>query len=289
MKISDAIQQIKSYHYGISHGKPIDPAATRDQILYGDPEQELTGIVTTCFASYQVLEAAARAGANLVICHEAVFWNHGDHTDWLADNTVFQRKKALLDQTHIVVWRDHDFIHSGIPLPDGTWADGIFYGLMQRLGWEPYLEKWHGTQPSQFLLPPTTVSALGQELMDKLHLNGIKVIGSPDSPARRVWIPGHIMGFEDNKILQTMEQDDIDTLIVFECTDYTVSEYVRDATQSGKPKTILAVGHFNTEEPGMWYLAQCLPKVLPGVPCQFIPSTDMYRFLTPQSGGPKNA
>lgn len=281
MKIQEAIDKVKAYHKGVSRGDPIDPIKTRDQILYGDPERELTGIVVTCFASYEVIEKAIEAGANLVICHEAIFWNHGDHTDWLQDNRTFQAKASLLDRGGVVVWRDHDFIHSGIPTPDGGWADGIFYGIMKVLGWEEHLCGWDGNQPSRFQLPPTTVRELGKELMAKLPLNGIKVIGSLDSPVRKVWLPGHVSGFKDNEILQTMEEDEIDALIVFECTDYTVAEYVRDSTQAGRPKTILAVGHFNTEEPGMQYMTGYLPAVLgDDIPCRFIPSTDMYQFLT---------
>lgn len=281
MKISEAIDKIKAYHRGISRNAPIDPVKTRDQILYGDPEQELTGVAVTCFASYQVIEQAIAAGANLIICHEAVFWNHGDKTDWLADNRTFQKKAALLNGGNVVVWRDHDYIHSGIPAPDGSWVDGIFYGLMKELGWESHLHGWDGIQPSRYLLPSMTVRELGRELMKKFPLNGIKVIGSPDSPVRKVWIPGHIMGHHDNEILQTMEEDDIDTLIVMECVDYTVAEYVRDSTQLGRPKTIIALGHFNVEEPGMQYMANYLPDILgKDIPCKFIPSTDMYHFIT---------
>lgn len=280
MKIAEAIEKIKRCHRGVSREGPIDPVKTRDQVLYGDPEQELRGVVTTCFASCEVIEGAIAAGANLIICHEALFWNHGDHTDWLQDNQTFRAKTALLDAGRVVVWRDHDYIHSGIPLPDGSWADGIFYGVMKTLGWEEYLQGWDGIQPSRFLLPPTTVRGLGQELMAKLPLNGIKVIGSPDSPVQKVWLPGHIMGTHDNDILKTMEEENIDAVIAFECVDYTVAEYVRDATQSGRAKTILAVGHFNTEEPGMAYMIRYLPAALgEDVPYRFIPSTDMYRFL----------
>lgn len=281
MTVSDAVAKIKSYHRGIARGKPIDPAKTRDCILYGDPGQELNGIVTTCFASFEVIEQAIAVGANLIICHEAAFWNHGDKTDWLADNKTFKAKAQLLDTGNVVIWRNHDFVHSGIPLPDGRWADGIFYGILKHLGWEDYLCGWEDISPTQFLLPATTVRELGQELMSKLPLNGIKVIGSPDSPVRKVWFPGHIMGFRDNDILRAMEEEEFDTVIVFECTDYTVAEYVRDATQCGYPKTILAVGHFNTEEPGMAYMTTYLPAALEAdVPCRFIPSTDMYQFLT---------
>lgn len=280
MKISEAIAKVKAYHKGTVMGQPIDETKTRDKILFGNPDQELKGIVTTCYASVEVIEKAIDLGANLIIAHEALFWNHGDHTDWLQDNKTFQAKAKLLESGNIVVWRDHDYIHSGIPLPDGTWTDGIFYGWMKMLGWDSYLIS-DVSSPMQYILPETTVRGLGKELMGKLPLNGIKVIGELDSPVKKLMISMHIDGRMDNEILKTIEEEDIDTVIALEVTDYTVSEYIRDSTMAGRPKTILAVGHFNVEEPGMEYMVRYLPDALgETVPCTFIPCTDMYHFLT---------
>lgn len=41
----------------------------------------------------------------MIICHEALFWNHGDHTDWLEEqnNLVYREKEELLKQHGIVV------------------------------------------------------------------------------------------------------------------------------------------------------------------------------------------
>lgn len=280
MKISEAIQIIKNYHQGISRGAPIVDATSRDQVLYGDPERELTGIVTTCYASVDVIRRAKELGANLVISHEALFWNHGDHIDWLRENKTFRAKTALLDEGGITVWRDHDYIHSGIPVRGG-WADGIFDGLMWKLGWQDYVTSGLPRNEPKLELPQAvTVRELGAFLMEKLRLNGIKMIGSPDSPAKRIWVCGHIAGFKDNQILQETEEEDFDTLITLECNDYTVAEYIRDCNMVGRPKTILATGHFNTEEPGMEYMAQWLPAVLGGaVPVTFVPCADMYCFL----------
>ena len=134
MKISEVIQKMKQYHRGTVRGEPIDEATTRDQILYGNPDQECTGIVTTCYASVDVIRKAHASGANLIISHEALFWNHGDHTDWLeaAQNKTFLAKKQLLEETGMVVWRDHDYIHSGVPM-NGGYVDGIFHGVMVTL------------------------------------------------------------------------------------------------------------------------------------------------------------
>ena len=279
MKIIDAIRIMKDYCKGTGFdGNPIDETKTRDKILYGNPNQEITGIVTTCYASVDVIKKTIELGANFIIVHEALFWNHGDHTDWLKDNETFKEKKKLLDEGNICVWRNHDYIHSGIPL-NSTYTDGIFYGVMKELGWENYLtcpiEK-----PMHFEIPETTVRELGLFLKEKWNLNGIKIIGSLDSPVKKVWIPGHIDGRMDNQILSTMENEQIDTLIVLECTDYTVAEYVRDSTMAGIPKTIIALGHFNTEEPGMKYMLNWLPEALKiDVPMTFIPCADMFTFI----------
>lgn len=279
MKISEAIAKIKSYHRGVSRGKPIDDATSRDQILYGDPDRELTGIVTTCYASVDVIRKAKELGANLIISHESLFWNHGDHTDWLEDNKTFQAKTALLDEGDITVWRDHDYIHSGIPLGD-QWVDGIFYGFAKHLGWENYVIGEKMNEPKFELPQAIPVRELGKFLMEKLNLTGIKTLGSLDSMARRVWVCGHIMGFKDNEILKQTEDEDIDVLITLECTDYTVAEYVRDSAMVGRPKTILATGHFNTEEPGMLYMTEWLPAALgEAVPTTFVPCADMYQFI----------
>ena len=71
MKISEVI---KAYSRGIDmDGNVIDEKKTRDQVLYGETEKECTGIVTTCFASVDVIRKAHELGANLIIPHEALF------------------------------------------------------------------------------------------------------------------------------------------------------------------------------------------------------------------------
>lgn len=279
MKISEAIRKIKDYHCGVSFGHPINEETSRDQVLYGDPEQELTGIVTTCYASVEVIRKAIELGANLIVAHEALFWNHGDHTDWLEDNKTFQAKKALLDQGGITVWRDHDFMHSGIPAGEG-YADGIFYGFMKVMNWDDYLISDPSLKHPKFQLPHTTVRELGKKLMEEIGLTGIKIIGSPDAPVHKVWICGHIDGHRDNDTLKAIEEEDIDTIITLECIDYTVTEYIRDCNMVGRPKTILATGHFNTEEPGMKYMAQWLSTIMgEEIPVTFVPCADMYQFI----------
>ncbi len=276
MKIKDVIQQIKQTCAGYG---TIDEATTRDQILFGNPDQECKGIVTTCWASTEVLRQAIDLGYNLIICHEALFWNHGDHQDWLLEqgNTIYLKKRRLLEEHKLVVWRNHDYIHSGMRV-EGTYSDGIFYGFMQQMHWRKYLIN-DLRRPTLFQLPPTTAQALADQLIDTLHLNGTKVVGDLDTPVQKVYLCAHIMGQNDHKLITYCEQEAIDLLISFELIDYTVSEYIRDSCMLGRKRAILALGHFNTEEAGMEYLAHVLPSLINAeIPCQFIASGDMYRY-----------
>jgi len=277
MKIADVITAIKKYHRGTFRGKAIDESVTRDRVLYGDPDRACTGIVTTCFASVRVIKEAAERGANLIISHEALFWNHGDHTDWLADNTVFQDKKALLDRYGITVWRDHDYIHSGIPI-EGGWTDGIFYGLMKELGWESYLS-CDIEQPIEFMLPKTTASAVAREMIEKIGLNGMKIYGDPETPVQHAWVCGHIYGPNDNAITAKAEAEHFDLLIPLEIHDFTTAEYVRDASLLGHNKAIICCGHFNTEEPGMKYMAEWLQQLLGDIRVSYVQSGDSYSYI----------
>lgn len=63
MKISQIVEKIKSYYQGTNpDGSIISEENTRDQILFGNPETNCSGIIVTCFASYGVIERAIDEG-----------------------------------------------------------------------------------------------------------------------------------------------------------------------------------------------------------------------------------
>ena len=194
MQIREVIERLKKYHRG--YGK-IDESTTRDQILYGNPDQECVGIVVCIWPSIDVIKEALKRNANLIVSHEALFWNHGDHQKWLQEsqNQTYLEKKALLDQGSICVWRDHDYIHSGIPMEDGKWVDGIFYGLAKQLDWSDYLV---GPDSSNsfvaFELPETTLGEAARTFMKKLDIDGLKMIGKPEQKVRTAQMITHVLG-----------------------------------------------------------------------------------------------
>lgn len=277
MDILTVIQRVKAY----CNGKDIDDTTSRDQILYGNPHQPCTGIVTTCWASVEVIRKAHAQGANLIICHEALFWNHGDHTEWLEENKnqTFLKKRQLLEDTGIVVWRCHDYIHAGIPI-NGQYTDGIFYGFAKQLGWESYIiQDLH--QPLFYDIPKSDVKTIAKQMLNCFHLDGMRILGDINAEIEHVFICAHVMGRGDNELITRVDHEGIDLLITLELIDYTASEYIRDSSMLGAGKAILSMGHFNAEEPGMEYMAAYLPEAIQDhVPCSYIQSGDMYHYIT---------
>lgn len=276
MLIRQAIQKIKAFHRG---NGATNPLTTRDQLLFGDADQELTGIIVTQWASMNVIEEAVEKGANLVISHEALFWNHGDHREWLDNtpNSVYKEKVKRLENYGIVVWRDHDFIHSGMPDEKGGWRDGIFYGLARQLGWDSYVIG-DTTKYRLFDLPQTTAEEIASHIINSLDLRGAKIIGFPETVVKRVCIPHHNLGDAKDDIIM-MERDHVDLMLAMELIDFTLSEYVRDAAEFDQSRAIVTVGHFNTEEYGMKYLAEILAsKMFPDVKVTFAKTGDMYHY-----------
>ena len=104
---------------------PIEP--TCDQLITGDWDSEVSGIVTTFMATVDVIHAAIAQGANLIITHEPTYFTHADQTEWLQADPVYQQKQALLAANKINIWRFHDHMHRTDP-------DLIYAGLNQELG-----------------------------------------------------------------------------------------------------------------------------------------------------------
>lgn len=278
MRIDEIIKICKENSKGYGE---IDDEKSRDQILFGNTNKECTGIVSTIYASADVIAKAAEMNANLIIVHESLFWNHGDHTDWLENNRSFQMKKKLLEDNGITVWRNHDYIHSGIMI-DGMWTDGIFGGLMKELNWKEYLV---GNQsvPMDYKIPRCRAKKVSDYLKEKIGLSGIKCIGDTDGECERIsFAHNHILGRaeKDNDYLTYVEENKVDTVIAMELCDFTLGIYVKDSAQMGINKRILATGHFNTEEPGMKYYAKYLKDLLPeSIEISFIQAGDMYSYL----------
>jgi putative NIF3 family GTP cyclohydrolase 1 type 2 len=239
---------------------------TVDTIKAGSGDQVVTGIVTTMFATNDVIAKTGRLGANFIIAHEPTFYNHADETGWLGDDPVLKAKQGMLKEHGIAVWRFHDGIHRHSP-------DGIRMGVMQALGWE----KWYDRDnPSLVKVPPASLRDIMLSVKKSLGIDAVKFIGSRDQQCSRiVLMPGAAGG---QRQIAAIQQYQPDLLIVGELNEWETSEYVRDAQYLGKKVSLIVLGHSVSEEPGLQWLVPVLKEKVPGVPVTHIMSGDAFSW-----------
>ena len=242
-------------------------AETVDTVKVGDPAQGVTGIVVTFLASCDVIEQAVQLGANFIITHEPTFYNHPDQTDWLTKHAVYEAKRKLIEESGIVIWRFHDYLHS-VP-PDST-----VMGLIKELNWET-----NGTPEQMYMctIEPTTLLALGRLVKDKLGAKSVRVVGDLTSSCERIAIlPGFPpAGWQ----MGTFGEAGADVLITGEIHEWEVSEYIRDANYLGFKKGLIVTGHAASEEPGLRRMIPWLVERLPDVPIHFVSSGSPFHYL----------
>lgn len=277
MLISEVIDRIKKFH---KYDPSIKEETTRDQVLFGSTSKECTGVAITVWADIEVIKKAHQDGVNFIIVHEALFWNHGDKTAWLekSNNETYFEKKELLEKYGITVWRDHDHLHSGIPIDNGKYIDGIFYGFAHFMGWENYIVP-DDTTEIRFKIPATSLRSVITKIVNTCDLNGARFIGNLESQITDVIIPHHVFG-DANTIIEMMNKDNIQLVLPMEIIDYTLTEYIKDSVQLGSNKSMIEVGHFNLEEQGMRYMPEYLESLFNyKLRFTYIQSGDTYKYF----------
>ncbi len=242
------------------------PEDTVDTIKLGDPDMEVTGIVTCFIATPAVFREAVRLGANLIITHEPTFYEHHDTITWQSESEVYRRKLELAKESGVALWRFHDLSHMNQP-------DLIMTGMENALGWSAFRD---AQSPWLFHLPATTLRTLAEEMKSALDAASVRLVGRDDLPVRHV---AFLMGGCPGEIQLEILLKEVDVLIAGETCEWMVCEYVRDADQLGIDLGMAVFGHRNTEEEGMRHVASWVGGLLPGVPVAFVPSGDPFRSL----------
>ncbi|HBZ21505.1 MAG TPA: hypothetical protein DEO60_10270 [Bacteroidales bacterium] len=237
---------------------------TVDVFKAGDPTTPVKGIVTTMFATMDVLKKAVELNCNLIIAHEPLFYNHRDETTQFQNDPVFLEKKKFIDDNKLVVWRFHDYIHRIKP-------DAIDYGMAKKLGWLKYTDT---KTVEHFVIPETTLKELLITLKKVFPGNAFNVIGNEDMKLTKIAFsagaPGSSVHFS------ILEDNNVDVLIAGEVSQWETYEYARDAVSQGRKKAVIFLGHVTSEEPGMEYCAEWLKGFLKDIPVRFVKSGPSY-------------
>lgn len=248
---------------------------TCDIISTGNPENEVTGIVTTFMATYDVIQEAIRLGANFIITHEPTWFTGMDETEWCKEDSIYLAKKKYLEDNHITVWRFHDHMHMGAD------TDYIYAGLLKELGWQKYLQP-DEKEPWVYEIPETTVKDLAAFFKQKLNMDTIQIIGDPEMKVKRagILVGGGSLGFGVEAMpMQVMERNNLDLMIVGDITEWTICAYINDAYQMGFHRAMLTLGHERSEEAGMKHLVPWLQERFDTIPVTFVDAKEPFKYL----------
>ncbi|HWQ05611.1 MAG TPA: Nif3-like dinuclear metal center hexameric protein [Feifaniaceae bacterium] len=264
---------------------PLPEGQTCDRLMAGSWEQEVTGIATTFMATVDVIARAVAAGANLIITHEPTWYTGDDQTDWLEEDEVYLRKKTLIEQTGMAIWRFHDHMHfSG--------EDGIFRGFDRETGWADYRMAPPQTDTAGFgvsgrfdgcyEIPQTTLKELCEFFRRVLSMEVVQIVGDPEMRVSRVGVlpGGASLGLGTEQMpMQLMRARNADVIVCGDIKEWTLPAYVRDATQLGLNRAILVLGHERSEESGMKYLGEWLEDIVAGTPVVFIDAEEPFLYV----------
>lgn len=240
-----------------------------DTLKSGDPDMEVKGIAVAFMPTYGVIQQALAKGVNLLIIHEGLFYSHHDNTEMIENDSVYQNKCKLIEESGIAIYRIHDYIHRYSP-------DGIMAGLLQALDWHAYVEE-HQPAASVLSLPAMTVREIAEYIKRKLNIGFVRVVGNVSLPCTRI---GLLAGYRGGGTLSIplFEKENLDLIIYGEGPEWETPEYVRDAIHQEKQKALIVLGHAESEESGMKNLAEWLGKIIPH-PVFYIPEKPLFQVI----------
>jgi putative NIF3 family GTP cyclohydrolase 1 type 2 len=245
---------------------------TVDTLLSGDPQVEVTSVVTAFMPTQKVLEEAVALGANLVIAHEGTFYSHhSSFESTLKDDPVYQSKKKFIDESGLAIFRFHDYIHRYQP-------DGITEGLAEALSWKASVVKRLPAASIVELPAATTVKELVGHVKSKLAIDYVRVAGNIVISCKKI---GILVGYRGGGQLAIplFAQEDLDVIICGEGPEWETPEYVRDAVWQGRAKALIMIGHAASEEAGMMFLAERLRQHFPSVPVHYLADKPALQIL----------
>lgn len=241
---------------------------TVDQLRSGNMDQKVTGIVTTMFPTLDVIEQTAKIGANLIVAHETLYYNHQDDTDWLEEDEVFQLKKALIEKHQIAIWRFHDYWHRRRP-------DGIAEGNLKKLGWEKY---YNPESPRLLNLPqPQPLRDILAHIKQQFEIPQVRLVGDLDQVCKSIYLA--FGAIDSRMIIAAIQEYQPDLILSGETREWETVERVRDGRLLGKNTALMILGHELSEARGMEFAAEWIQEKIPNIKVSYIASGNPFQFV----------
>lgn len=237
--------------------------STRDTFKAGGPDSTVTGIATTMFMTFDVLQRAHAAGLNMIIPHEDTWWNDPDNTKDLQENALYKQKLDFIQKNNIIIFRMHDSQHSQKP-------DYTVVGLLRAVGIKGGENAVMA--PRIWTIPETTFGDLAAQVRRTSGFRAIRCVGDPKTKVSKLLVgPGYATPrfTAEADVVIGGESQEADG-------GFDNVEYVMDAASLGINKGLIMLGHAVSEQTGLEDFANWLRTFVHDVPIKFVPTEEPY-------------
>ena len=172
MKVQDVIAHLEKVGYWVNWDK------TRDVVLHGSTDKEITKMGVCWVATKEVIEQAKHAGINFIISHENAFYEQTTSPTRQVLESANEKRK-LLDEGDITVYRCHD-VWDMMP----TYGVADIWSKDIGLDFEPRVVNSYNSYANVNM----TVKELAQKVanaVSKYEQEGIQVIGNLDKSKKK--------------------------------------------------------------------------------------------------------
>lgn len=254
MKAFEIIDVLKNYSTEIW-------ANTVDTLKFGNPDKEAKKVAFCHTITPDVLSAASKWDADVIITHEPTLYDHFDNYN---ENIISARKKAMVEDSGITVYRFHDHAHLARP-------DLIHRAFLNETGIKGQYDG------SRILKLETPMSArdMARIISREMSIRHPRLVGNIDAPVTNVAL---CLGACGDMAHDVVLNGEADMVICGEFCEWKSGEYFRDAAQMGLPYSLIAIGHAACEKGGMRLAAEMLAKDCPDLQTRYFDCGDLIIF-----------
>lgn len=242
-------------------------AQTVDTVKAGDAEKQLKKVAVTMFGTVEVIKKAKEWGADMLIVHEPLYYNH---VDAIGDqpSPVVKAKRALVEESGMVFFRYHDFMH--FRDEDKITEGELHYlGLSGKVEKTPYVASYLFTSDE-----PITALELAERMEKDLQIAHVRIAGKKDGKSTKIaacfGTPGGVF--------ELLRDENVEIVLTGEAGEWTLGEYARDAAALGMNKALIVMGHIGSERDGMRLLTDRLQKTHTEFETRYFECGEVYGY-----------
>ncbi len=223
---------------------------TADGLIAGDGAREVRRIVTCHKLTFELLDRAKAAGADMIVTHEPPYVDGnapGSHIP------VDVEKARRIDESGIAVYRFHDHAHA----EEFDYIHEAFIRATKL----PIASRDTRTQLGvrrYVLSEPLAVRDLAETCRASLGAKHPRIAGSADLVVSSVVLMLGGIGYHQIKLLAN---DGFDLIVTGELNEVLELEHVKDICYLYGDKAVLLLGHYTAEYLGMRLVAERLREL----------------------------